>query len=310
LADQALELALRDGNPVNLGLVYMIQTGPRLTRGDLEGSEKHFSAGLEYFDNPGFRQFQDGVVRTFGVASLNAWALGRANAARARLERLTAEVTGNNAWDVGASTLFATMFQLRLREYSQAETFAAQLLEHAQKNRLVLMAAQVAVFLGYARAHLGRTIEGIALIRQGISGILEFGSRVTIAECKRYLAEALALEGHVAEALATIEQAFSEDPDQTLFRPEILRVRGALRLTQGQIELAEADLHEAIAFARKMSAKSYELRATTSLARLLVQQGKHKEAQTRLAEIYDWFTEGLDTADSKDAKALLDELNV
>jgi predicted ATPase len=65
----------------------------------------------------------------------------------------------------------------------------------------------------------------------------------------------------------------------------------------------------AIEIAREQSAKSWELRATTSLAQLLARQGRHEEASAKLAEIYGWFTEGFDTADSKDAKALLDELN-
>jgi predicted ATPase len=81
-----------------------------------------------------------------------------------------------------------------------------------------------------------------------------------------------------------------------------------LQLKRKQIELAEADFCEAITLARKMGAKSLELRATMSLARLLDKQGKRAEARVMLAEIYAWFTEGFDTADLKDAKALLDEL--
>jgi predicted ATPase len=69
-------------------------------------------------------------------------------------------------------------------------------------------------------------------------------------------------------------------------------------------------LERAIEIARKQSAKSFELRATTSLARLLAQQSRHDEARAMLAEIYNWFTEGFDTADLKDAKALLDALSV
>jgi predicted ATPase len=73
--------------------------------------------------------------------------------------------------------------------------------------------------------------------------------------------------------------------------------------------MAEADFREAIALAQTMSAKSWELRATTSLARLLQKQGNRHEARTMLADIYNWFTEGFDTADLKDAKALLDQLS-
>jgi predicted ATPase len=81
-----------------------------------------------------------------------------------------------------------------------------------------------------------------------------------------------------------------------------------LHLKQGESELAEADFREALALAQKMGAKAYELRATTSLARLLASKGRREEAHSMLAEIYNWFTEGFDTMDLKDAKSLLDEL--
>jgi len=88
----------------------------------------------------------------------------------------------------------------------------------------------------------------------------------------------------------------------------MLTLRGELRLEQGQTELAEADFREAITLAQKMDAKMLELQATTSLTRLLATQRRRDEARAMLAEIYGWFTEGFDTADLKDAKALLDEL--
>jgi predicted ATPase len=88
------------------------------------------------------------------------------------------------------------------------------------------------------------------------------------------------------------------------------RLKGELLLRQDYSDTAEAQrcFWRAIEVARKQSAKSFELRATTSLARLLASQGRRDEARTMLAEIYNWFTEGFDTADLKDAKALLDEL--
>jgi predicted ATPase len=90
--------------------------------------------------------------------------------------------------------------------------------------------------------------------------------------------------------------------------PEMYRVRGELRLKQGDSGAADADFRTAIALAQKMSARAWELRAATSLARLLRDTGRRDEALTMLAEVYGWFTEGFDTADLKDAKALLDEL--
>jgi predicted ATPase len=93
------------------------------------------------------------------------------------------------------------------------------------------------------------------------------------------------------------------------YEAEAHRLRGELLLRQDHPNVAEAQscFQRAIEIARNQSAKSFELRATMSLARLLVKQGRRDEARTILAEIYNWFTEGFDTADLKDAKALLDE---
>jgi predicted ATPase len=90
----------------------------------------------------------------------------------------------------------------------------------------------------------------------------------------------------------------------------MLRVRGELQFKHGAAELAEADFRAALELAQKMSAKAWELRTTMSLARLLARQGRRDEARMMLADIYGWFTEGFDTPDLKDAKALLEELSV
>jgi Flp pilus assembly protein TadD len=137
------------------------------------------------------------------------------------------------------------------------------------------------------------------LIRRGLKDGADIGGALTA------LANAQALDGEIADALATIEKVLQANEH----RPEALNTRGELRLKTGQPELAEADFRESIALAQKMSAKAWELRATMSLARLLANQGRRDEARTMLAEIYGWFTEGFDTPDLKDAKWLLDELS-
>ena len=95
------------------------------------------------------------------------------------------------------------------------------------------------------------------------------------------------------------------------YEAELYRLRGELLLMQNATNIAQAEkcFRRANEVARKQSAKSWELRATTSLARLLAKHGKRSEANELLAEIYGWFTEGFDTADLKDAKALLEDLN-
>ena len=123
------------------------------------------------------------------------------------------------------------------------------------------------------------------------------------------LAEAQILDGKLDDALVTIEEALQANPQEVVLRPEMLRVRGELRQKGGDPKAAETDLREAIALLQKMGAKFWELRATTSLARLLRDTNRRDEARAMLAEIYNWFTEGFDTADLRDAKALLDELS-
>jgi predicted ATPase len=166
------------------------------------------------------------------------------------------------------------------------------------------------VVLGQAQAQCGHASEGVALIRRGIAGMLEIGRRLGITYFIGALAEAQACAGAVGDALATVEQALQANPDELYWRPENLRLRGALRLIQGQTALAAADFREAITLAQKTGAKAWELRATMSLARLLAPQGRRDEARTMLAEIYNWFTEGFDTRDLQDAKSLLGELSL
>jgi predicted ATPase len=109
----------------------------------------------------------------------------------------------------------------------------------------------------------------------------------------------------VAQGLATAEQT-----GLRVAEAELHRLKGELLMIKdpGNVVEAERCLRTAIDVARRQSARLFELRATTSLARLLKQQGKHDEARAMLAEIYNWFTEGFDTTDLEDAKALLDEL--
>src|SRR5260370_32483547 len=96
-----------------------------------------------------------------------------------------------------------------------------------------------------------------------------------------------------------------------LYRADLYRLEGEFLLMAGAGENdVEESFRQAIAIAQRQEAKSWELRATISLARLLVKQGKRDEARTMLADIYNWFTEGFDTADLKDAKALLEACNI
>jgi tetratricopeptide (TPR) repeat protein len=305
LADHLLDLSQREGSPTSLASAHTAQLQTRCSLGDLAGVEKHFTTGVAFFDDPAFKQFPGAAVASFGYASLNAWMIGRFDVARERIARMMAAVDGNNHYDVALAGVFAANVRLHIREYAQADPLAARALELSEQHQFAFVAAHARGILGAARAQLGHASEGIALIRQGIGGFLEIGARGAISVYTGLLAAAQEPDGAIAEALATVEQALQANPREL----GSLRLRGTLRLKQGQAELAEEGFREAIAIAREMGAKAWELRATTSLADLLAKQDRRDEARTILAEIYGWFTEGFDTADLKDAKALLDELS-
>jgi predicted ATPase len=110
----------------------------------------------------------------------------------------------------------------------------------------------------------------------------------------------------IESALTEIGRSLQDE-----MKPELFRVHGELLLMQQLPDIlrAEDSIRTALTIAQQQSAKSWELRATMSLARLLAQQEKREEAGMMLSEIYNWFTEGFDTADLKEAKALLDELS-
>jgi tetratricopeptide (TPR) repeat protein len=127
------------------------------------------------------------------------------------------------------------------------------------------------------------------------------------------LAKTYAEMGRLKKALSTLQEAFAaaaqgQELKQAADRH---RLKGELLLKQSEMQVAEAQncFERAIEFARTQGARSLELQATMSLGRLLAKQGRREEARAMVAEIYNWFTEGFDTADLKGAKALLDELS-
>jgi tetratricopeptide (TPR) repeat protein len=304
LADQAFELALREGSPYCLSIAHGILLLTRVRQGDLAGVEQHFTAFLKFFDGPGIPR-NPGSLAPFACAAINAWMMGHADVAREREARMMAVANATSPWESAGVAIYRSDLRLCLREYERAEVFAAQALELCEKNQFPHYSAVARLILGVARAQLGRATEGIELISGAIADFLKIGSPDPSHLGALALAQMLA--GDIDGALVSLEQPLQVDSPTTRIRAFCLR--GELRLIQGQMELAEADFREAIALAQKMGAKAPELGVTTSLARLLDKQGKRDEARAMLAEIYRSFTEGFDTADLKDAKALLDELH-
>jgi tetratricopeptide (TPR) repeat protein len=248
------------------------------------------------------------MLAAIAAACSNAWTLGRTHVSRERETLLRTTANENNPFDLAYSGVLAARIHIQLREYEQAADTSARALELSEKHRFPYQAALSRCIFGRSLAQLGRTGESIALIERGLASLLEIHTRVGISAYTLYLGEAKACEDALAEALEAVQESLLVNPDELAYRSEALRVRGELRLKHGHAEQAAGDFLESIGLARKIGAKAWELRTTMSLARLLAKQNRRDEARSMLAEIYNWFTEGFDTADLKDAKALLDEL--
>ena len=177
---------------------------------------------------------------------------------------------------------------------------------------LASISAMATTCYGAALIVQGRYEEGIAAMRRGFTAFRATGGTPRIRDLC-FLASGLGKAGRPQEALEVVEEGLASvaKTGEQIASPSLHHVKGELLLAQNPSDVAEAEqcFRTAIEIARRQSARSAELRATTSLARLLDEQGKRVEARAMLADIYNWFTEGFDTSDLKDAKELLDELS-
>jgi predicted ATPase len=216
---------------------------------------------------------------------------------------------------VNALLTAAIVHRLR-REGQVAQKRAEAAMTLSTEQGFVQSLAAGTIHRGWALAEQGQGEEGIAQMGQGLDA-----SRATGAEALRptylaLLAEAYGQVGQPEVGLTALAEALAivDKTGERMSEAELYRLKGQLTLQsqvsspKSQVEEAEGCFHKAIEIARHQQAKSLELRAVMSLSRLWQQQGKKAEARQMLAEIYGWFTEGFDTKDLQEAKALLAEL--
>src|SRR5207253_9144725 len=172
--------------------------------------------------------------------------------------------------------------------------------------------AMGSIFCGWALAIQSQGEAGLAQLRQGIAAYRATGAALWVPYLCTMLADVCDHLGHTEDGLQALAEAHTlvEQHDERWWEAEVCRLRGVLLLKQPETPQAEAEawLQRALDVARRQEAKALELRAAMSLSRLWQQQGKRAEARALLAPIYGWFTEGFDTADLQEAKALREEL--
>jgi predicted ATPase/class 3 adenylate cyclase len=240
------------------------------------------------------------------------WHLGYPDQALAVAEKALRE-----AHDVTRdSTLAAALtFNARLRE-SQGEISAVaeladSLAQFCAHRELPFWAAQAMLSRGWVFSVEGAHSRAILKLHEAVESWRALGSAIAIPVFLGRAAEAYLKAGQPEKGIEQVNEAIdcANRNNERQFEAELMRLKGELLRASGGEKEAENCLRKAINIARRQQAKSWELRATTSLARLLRDTNRHDEARSTLADIYNWFTEGFGTADLKEAKALLDELN-
>jgi predicted ATPase len=312
LAEEAMRVAERLGDAARLVGAHGALGSVLLFQGKLEPALAQLRRGFEIFDPnmqfPDWPGAHPAILCQF-FSMLISWMLGYPDRS---LDELRAAV--RSAETLGhpvtlAHTLpFAALVHTFRHEPPAAADCAERALKICEENRIAQFHAYALCVDGWALSASGESEKGLAQIRAGLDA---FGLGASQHVLLALQADAQLATDKPEAALASVAAGLKavEKMGAAPLEAELHRLRGeALLAGAGTVSEAEAAIEKGIDVARRQNAKSWELRGAMSLARLRRQQGRRAEARDLLAPIYGWFTEGFDTADLKEAKALLDEL--
>jgi predicted ATPase len=318
LAEQLFSLAQRAQDPELLIEAHRVIGQTMYWLGEMAPARAHFEQGMALYEPQQHRSHafvygQDPGVMCRGFAAWPIWVLGYPERALHCIqEALTLAQELTHPFSLAfALVTAATVHQFR-REVQAVQERAEALMKLCREQGFPHWLAYGTILQGWALSEQGEGAEGIAQMRQGLVARRATGAKLHLPYFLSLLAEAYGKLGQPEEGLTALFEALSiaDNTGQRYWEAEPHRRKGELLLMQqGQkMEEAEECYRKALHIARRQKAKSLELRAATSLSRLWQQLGKQEEARQMLADIYGWFTEGLETADLQEAKALLEEL--
>jgi predicted ATPase len=319
LAEQSLCFAQQRNDPLDRMRGHLALAHILFYQGELLAAHSHFEHVLA-LSTAQQHPVQTVVGADFGVDTLSTlawvlWYLGFPDQARRRNQEalmLARELA--HPFTLASALVCAALFHQLCQEARIAQEHAEAAMALATKHEFPSTEAWGRIVHGWTLAMQGPGVQGLEQIQQGLAALRATGIEGARPYFLTYLAAAYGMVGQpeaglqvLAEALATTRTTGEE-----VYESERYRLKGELLLKQEgkRQKLAEAEecFRQALALARHQQAKSLELRAAMSLARLWQQQGKRAEAYDLLAPIYGWFTEGFDTADLQEAKALLEAL--
>jgi predicted ATPase/class 3 adenylate cyclase len=336
LGEQLLTLAQSVQDPGLLARAHLMQGEALFSLGEFASAREHLKQGIALYDpqqhrSHAFLYGNDTGVGSLATVALVLWCLGYPDQALKRIhEALTLARELSHPFSLAMTLGRAGWVHMHRREEQVTQERAEVTITLSTEQGFALFLAVGTIQRGWALAEQGQGEEGIRQIRQGLAALQATGAEVLRSYYLALLAETHGRVRQAEEGLAVLAEALAavHKTGDRMYEAELYRLKGQLTLQKFQVSGSKFQVQEslessvqsleseaeecflrAIEVARKQQAKSWELRAVMSLSRLWQQQGQIEEARQMLAEIYGWFTEGFETADLKEAKALLEELS-
>ena len=318
LAAQFLALAEKQGATLPLIVGHRIMGISLMLTGDIGEGRVHLDQAIALYNPLEHRSQMTPFAQDVGVASVSyrswaLWLLGYPEAAFAdAVQALKDAREIGHAPTLMYALLHASWTNVFCQNYATANAEADELAALADEKGALFWKALGMVVQGGILALTGKASDAVHILTSGITAVRSTGARVSLPSHWSYLAIACAALGQFDDAWRRIGEAMTalETTKERWWEAEVNRIAGeiALKSSDADAATAEAYFERALLVARQQQARSLELRAAMSLARFWRDQGKVQQARELLAPVYGWFTEGFDTRDLKEAKALLVEL--
>jgi predicted ATPase len=319
LAAQFLTLAKKQGSRSATMVGHCLVGTSLLFVGDPAKGRTHLDRALALYDPT-----QDGLLATrFGqdlrvvilsYRSLALWSLGYPKAAMVDSDQALRYAREScHAVTLIYALWHAALAQTVCKNYATASALLEEASALAEEKRAVFWKANATVLRGWVFAETGNASKAIQVTTTVMAAMRTTGATSMFPNWFACQASAYAELGRYNEAWRRISQAIAmiQATEEKRWEAEINRIAGEIALKSPEHAIGKTELYfeRALAIAKQQQAKSWEVRAAMSMARLWRDQGKRDEARDLLAPVYGWFTEGFDTLDLKEAKALLDELD-
>jgi class 3 adenylate cyclase/predicted ATPase len=316
-ATEVLALAEKQDSSAPRLLGHRLMGVSLVVRGEFEEARTHLDQAVALYVPAQHRPLATRFSQDIGVSALafrswTLWHLGYPEAALTDVEKLLAQ-----ARDLQVPTLIYALFHVAVPEIlcgklAEAEGHIGELMALVEKHGLLFWKSLGLFLQGWCLADSGRGVEAARTLHAGFDTYASTGSTLFTPIFLCMLAKAYAQQGRPKEANDTVKEALAavERTNERWAEAELHRIAGELlgSSSNAALEDAEGRFRNSIAIARRQKARSYELRAATSLARVLLKLDGRKQAHEVLASVYSQFTEGFGTRDLKEAKALLDTL--